>query len=509
MKELTKVNDYYEGKTKLYSDVDKTLDYLFPELKESDDERIRKELIWGFKHLPEETFAGISINDIISWLEKQYKKDEEIILLKDKIESLESARIAMQECHRLELEKLEKQDEQKYMKTCAEYYNQDNELKMPELSEFENKLADILMYREYDGPDETEDDIAKGRLEYELAAIRLSEELLPLAQKEQKPVDKVEPKFKVGNWIVYNDNLYHVGNIALQRYYECLRVDGTVHTFSLDIDSKSHLWTIQDAKDGDVLSFNDGHGNDSIELIKSVTGKKIEFWFCLTNGNRYEVFDGVVPYTNFASREDATPATKEQRDLLFQKMKEAGYEWNAEKKELKKIEQKFDMEIPFGAKDSELLEASYCIPEGFHAEIKDNKVFIKKGEQKLTWSEEDEKLWLDAKALAYEVEDRNLACWIMSIKDRVQPKQEWSEDDIRILTGITNYIGCSDLEGWEEWYNWLKFLKGRVQPKHQTTWKPDSAMIVSLQYAINHIHKEGDKNILSKLLGQLKKLKEE
>ena len=32
------------------------------------------------------------------------------------------------------------------------------------------------------------------------------------------------------------------------------------------------------------------------------------------------------------------PATKEQRELLFAKMKEAGYEWNAEKKEVKKIE---------------------------------------------------------------------------------------------------------------------------------------------------------------------------
>jgi hypothetical protein len=30
------------------------------------------------------------------------------------------------------------------------------------------------------------------------------------------------------------------------------------------------------------------------------------------------------------------PATKEQRDILFSKMKEAGYEWNAKKKELKK-----------------------------------------------------------------------------------------------------------------------------------------------------------------------------
>jgi len=49
-----------------------------------------------------------------------------------------------------------------------------------------------------------------------------------------------------------------------------------------------------------------------------------------------------------------------------------------------------DIEIPFGAKDSELQEASYYIPEGFHAEIEGNRVVIKRGEQKSTWSEEDE-----------------------------------------------------------------------------------------------------------------------
>jgi len=43
---------------------------------------------------------------------------------------------------------------------------------------------------------------------------------------------------------------------------------------------------------------------------------------------------------NGHSTEGIHPATKEQRDLLFQKMKEAGYEWDAGKKELKKIKQK-------------------------------------------------------------------------------------------------------------------------------------------------------------------------
>ena len=36
--------------------------------------------------------------------------------------------------------------------------------------------------------------------------------------------------------------------------------------------------------------------------------------------------------------EGFTPATKEQRDFLFQKMKDAGYEWDEDKKELKKLD---------------------------------------------------------------------------------------------------------------------------------------------------------------------------
>lgn len=36
--------------------------------------------------------------------------------------------------------------------------------------------------------------------------------------------------------------------------------------------------------------------------------------------------------------------------------------------------------IPFGASDSELMEATYFIPQGYHAVIDGNKVTIKKGE---------------------------------------------------------------------------------------------------------------------------------
>lgn len=62
------------------------------------------------------------------------------------------------------------------------------------------------------------------------------------------------------------------------------------------------------------------------------------------------------------------PATKEQRDLLFQKMKKADYEWDAEKKELRKIDARENLTL-----DGDLMEADCPLVE-----------------QKPAWSEENE-----------------------------------------------------------------------------------------------------------------------
>lgn len=91
----------------------------------------------------------------------------------------------------------------------------------------------------------------------------------------------------------------------------------------------------------------------------------------------------------------------------------------------------FDVEIPFGVKDSELVEASYYIPKGFHAEIDGDKVHIKKGEQKPAWSEDDEEMFKYAIG-HFEIQKRNsiegglrkvsmqeFIDWIKSLKDRL------------------------------------------------------------------------------------------
>ena len=118
-------------------------------------------------------------------------------------------------------------------------------------------------------------------------------------------------------------------------------------------------------------------------------------------------------------------------------------------------------DIPFGAKDSELQEVFYHIPEGFHAEIDGNKVVIKKGEQKpidyneelkkcrenplyffdkyvkikpkeqnLAWNEEDEEMcqetidWFEKKCFPYALESENPARksikWLKSLKQRIK-----------------------------------------------------------------------------------------
>ena len=98
-----------------------------------------------------------------------------------------------------------------------------------------------------------------------------------------------------------------------------------------------HLWSIKDAKEGDVLA-NDHH----ILILKELDYD----WY--SNGFPYSVhaYCGIKPNGNFELGKEnwcfcgtlhMHPATKEQRELLFQKMKESGYEWDAEKKELKEI----------------------------------------------------------------------------------------------------------------------------------------------------------------------------
>ena len=147
-------------------------------------------------------------------------------------------------------------------------------------------------------------------------------------QGDQKPADKVEPKFKVGDWIVDKN-----GVVKQILSYKNGIYKHTCGYSSYVFEDEWRLWDItKDAKDGDVLACN-----EEILLFKSYSEGRISL-YCWYNGktNNFhskEVVDALMTTIN-----KICPATKEQREALFGKMYDAGYEWDAENKQLKKME---------------------------------------------------------------------------------------------------------------------------------------------------------------------------
>jgi hypothetical protein len=162
----------------------------------------------------------------------------------------------------------------------------------------------------------------------------------------------VEPKFKKGDWIACDADSFTLSIKSLKdgNYYFHQGASLPIK----DIDEHYHLWTIADAKDGDVLAINWHEDNDSWEKIiifKNYHAKGVKGLIkqpCVEGyGNTFKngklAFREEVPYYSRTWTRNLQPATKEQRDLLFQKMKENGCEWDAEKKELKKIQTHYNI----------------------------------------------------------------------------------------------------------------------------------------------------------------------
>lgn len=157
-------------------------------------------------------------------------------------------------------------------------------------------------------------------------------------QDKQKSVDKVEPKFHEGDWTVSNldGKARQISEVHYDEYNSYYVVDGKSVNLE-EYDRLHHLWTIQDAKDGDVLATK----SENVFIFKGLLDRlrpKSPVAYCGNNG-RLGFFIS-ASNNNRWTDEAVVPATKEQRDLLFQKMKKAGYTFDFEKKELKKIEQK-------------------------------------------------------------------------------------------------------------------------------------------------------------------------
>jgi hypothetical protein len=162
------------------------------------------------------------------------------------------------------------------------------------------------------------------------------------ANIQQKDFASIEPKFHEGEWVV--SNRYTSKPFCITKICDTYYLVDSDSFIPFEQESDWRLWTIQDAKDGDVL-FQDLMGGKTFIYNGVNPDMAILYSFIISNDGEdvlsYHIGKPNTGIGNIEENKDIIhPVTKEQRDLLFQKMQEAGYEWDANKRELKKMEQK-------------------------------------------------------------------------------------------------------------------------------------------------------------------------
>ena len=146
-------------------------------------------------------------------------------------------------------------------------------------------------------------------------------------QGKQKPANN-KPKFKEGEWIIIDGETMQIESVGDKAYN--IKDEGII---PFRLENEMHLWTIQDAKDGDVLA-----NGSNIFIFHFINDTRL-MGYCHVNTDDGRFYDDIGKNECFCLIDAVVnPATKEQRDLLFQKMKEAGYEWSSEHRKLIKRE---------------------------------------------------------------------------------------------------------------------------------------------------------------------------
>lgn len=257
---------------------------IFPELNKNEDEKIRETLIDYLKERKSCESYGQYVSRYdhwITWLEKQGESDEtkakEFLINKG--------------------------------------YPIDTNDVLPTYEEMYNIIRDGLTIREGLEKQREQDNADK-------VEPKDNNSIEPHSGKSN---DKFEPKFHGGDFIKHNviHIIYKIITVNSNSYYaESIKTGCRVEFFNAE--QSFHLWTIEDAEEGDIL-YSPKH--DLLWIYKN----KDEYHVA-SNGN----FISVESLIEISS--DVRPATKEQRDFLFQKMKVYGYEWHADKKEVIRLD---------------------------------------------------------------------------------------------------------------------------------------------------------------------------
>ena len=149
----------------------------------------------------------------------------------------------------------------------------------------------------------------------------------------------VEPNFHEGQWIACKGlNTALIINIVDNKY-EVEFLDGNKRFPHIDyVDRLFHLWTIQDARNGDVLV-----NGSNIFIFNFINNRRL-MGYCHVNMDDGNFYNDIGRNECFCTIDaPVTPATKEQHDAMMKAMNDAGYKWNTTTKTLEKLsEPKFD-----------------------------------------------------------------------------------------------------------------------------------------------------------------------
>ena len=276
---------------------------IFPELKEDDDEKIKKDLIQWVDEFPDIIWRGHYKKDIIAWLEKQGDKDK-------LIQELGEYKVKYtQEVLEKHITSMSNKADERLRKNTIAFLKDFAELG------YENAVECI--------------DWLKKQGETTPILSNFSN----IGKNKQKSADKIEPKFKIGDWVVnkFGDS-WHIDSFD-KKNYQVSDGKGNYNYFPISKQDEMHLWTIQDVRDGDVIFYDEGW----ICIFKCIHGIWYSSYCFITDDGEFHT--GYERHAvDSTIHGNAHPATKEQRDALMKAINDAGYEWDVEKKELKKKE---------------------------------------------------------------------------------------------------------------------------------------------------------------------------
>ena len=308
-----------EEKAKAYDDAikrakrmfsEKELNYLFPELAESDDEKIISAIRKAIEAKVENLGNGVTRTACLAWLEKQGNTN---IFDVPKI----SIKNAVEVTSRMQYIDDDIKPIAEFIMDYANWDLHKDEWNQPTLTVPLFRVLDAL--------------IQKGK-PYCVCNQNIEK------QGEHNPADKAEPKFKVSDWCIDNEDgtIFQIVKV-LDNTYNYRTNEGKEYScthYSLELGARP--WTISDVKDGDVLY--DGNAacifrktmeddDDDDICIDTYCGINIDNEFKVNDEDEY-----------WCLSENCSPATKEQCDTLMKAMADAGYTFDFEKKELKEIE---------------------------------------------------------------------------------------------------------------------------------------------------------------------------